>query len=88
MGSNGYRLAGNREGIMSSISVTSEVAGIVSQIDADAGARVAKDDPIVTLEAMKMLIPVLAPAYGVVESLAVAVGDTIEEGQAIARLTP
>ena len=73
---------------MSTISVTSEVAGIVSQIDADAGARVAKDDPIVTLEAMKMLIPVLAPADGVVESLAVAVGDTIEEGQAVALLAP
>ncbi|HEY5187854.1 MAG TPA: biotin/lipoyl-containing protein, partial [Solirubrobacteraceae bacterium] len=44
--------------------------------------------PVVILEAMKMEHEIVAEADGVVESLAVAIGDAVTEGQLLATLTP
>ena len=46
------------------------------------------DTAVVVLEAMKMEHEVLAGADGVVVGLAVAVGDEVEEGQALLTLAP
>lgn len=66
--------------------IKSEIAGKVWQISAGPGDQVAEDDPVVILESMKMEIPVVAPADGVVAQTLVAVDEPVEEGQVVAVL--
>ena len=47
---------------------------------------VKKGDAVLTIEAMKMEIPVVAPEDGTVASINVAVGDAIESGAVLATL--
>ena len=49
----------------------------------EAGQQVAKDDPLVVLESMKMEMPMLAPCAGRVEKLSVATGMQLNAGQLI-----
>ncbi|MBF5006253.1 acetyl/propionyl/methylcrotonyl-CoA carboxylase subunit alpha [Diaphorobacter caeni] len=49
----------------------------------EAGQMVAKDDPLVVLESMKMEMPMLAPCAGKVEKLSVATGAQLNAGQLI-----
>ncbi|QNP49373.1 acetyl/propionyl/methylcrotonyl-CoA carboxylase subunit alpha [Diaphorobacter aerolatus] len=55
----------------------------VIAVFAKAGQQVAKDDPLVVLESMKMEMPMLAPCAGRVEKLGVSVGDQLNAGQLI-----
>ena len=50
------------------------------------GTAVKAGDAVVTIEAMKMEIPVVAPQDGTVASIDVAVGDAIEAGAVLATL--
>jgi biotin carboxyl carrier protein len=59
----------------------SPLAGKVVSIEAKVGTRVNKDQPVVTLEAMKMNTIVSAPTEGSVTAVHVNVGDSVEEGQ-------
>ena len=61
-------------------------AGKVFSIDASVGQAVKAGDAIVTVEAMKMEIPVVAPEDGTVASIDVAVGDAVESGAVLATL--
>jgi biotin carboxyl carrier protein len=72
---------------MADIRVRSEVAGIVARVAAIVGGRVAEGDEIIIVEAMKMELPVLAPASGTVAAILVGEGDAVSEGQAIATLS-
>jgi biotin carboxyl carrier protein len=72
---------------MAERAVRSEVAGIVSRLVAQAGAALDEGDELIIVEAMKMELPVTAPASGTVIELLVQVGDAVEEGQIIAKLT-
>lgn len=69
-----------------SIQVKAGAAGKVFSIDASVGQVVKTGDTIVTVEAMKMEIPVVAPEDGTVASIDVAVGDAIESGAVLATL--
>ena len=69
-----------------SIQVKAGAAGKVFSIDASVGQAVKAGDAIVTVEAMKMEIPVVAPEDGTVASISVAVGDSFEAGAVIASL--
>lgn len=69
---------------MASIRVVSEVPGKVFEIDVAIGDSVSRDDPLVTLESMKMEIPIASPADGVVKEILVSVEDSVEEGQEVA----
>ena len=71
---------------MSLKQVKSEIAGKVWQIDATPGVQVDEDDPIVTLESMKMEIPIPAPITGEVTEILVTVGDEVTEGQIVAKI--
>lgn len=71
---------------MTEIGVETEAAGIVSRIECGEGQHVARDEPIVFIEIMKMEIPVAAPAEGKIIKLLVAEGDAVTEGQRIAIL--
>ena len=55
----------------------------VIAVFAEVGQRVAKDDPLVVLESMKMEMPMLAPFAGRVEKLNVAMGEQLNAGQVI-----
>ena len=45
-----------------------------------------KGDAVLTIEAMKMEIPVVAPEDGTVASINVAVGDAIESGAVLSNI--
>lgn len=51
------------------------------------GATVAPEDPLVVLESDKATMEVPAPRAGAVATIAVAVGDTVSEGDLILKLT-
>ena len=69
-----------------SIKVNAGTQGKVVKIDAPVGTAVKAGDAVVTIEAMKMEIPVAAPEDGTVASISVAVGDSFEAGAVIASL--
>ncbi|PWM33038.1 MAG: acetyl-CoA carboxylase biotin carboxyl carrier protein subunit [Clostridiales bacterium] len=73
-------------GTAGSIRVEAGAAGKVFGIDAAVGQAVKAGDPVVTIEAMKMEIPVVAPQDGTVASIDVAVGDAVEAGALLATL--
>lgn len=74
-------------GTQGSVKVEAGAAGKVFKIDAAAGTVVKAGDPVVTIEAMKMEIPCVAPQDGTVASINVNVGDTIEAGATLATLS-
>jgi biotin carboxyl carrier protein len=71
---------------MARLTVEAEVAGTVSKIERREGERVARDEPIMMIELMKMEIPIAAPADGTLVRILVAEGDLIAEGQQVAIL--
>lgn len=68
------------------VEVRAHITGVVFQIVAQTGAKVAAGDPILILESMKMEIPVEAPRDGVVQTIRVAEGQTVQEGDVLAVL--
>jgi biotin carboxyl carrier protein len=75
----------NRKQIgMPDIKVVTEVAGRVCALPIEAGGSVAHGDDIAFIEAMKMEIPVAAPAAGRLKTILVKVDDVVAEGQAVA----
>jgi biotin carboxyl carrier protein len=63
--------------------VPSPLAGRVTQVAVKEGQEVKQGDHLLTLEAMKMNTLVLAPNDGKVSDIKAAVGDAVEEGQAL-----
>jgi len=66
------------------VRVQSDIAGNVWKIEKQVGDRVAVDDVIVILEAMKMEIPVQATTSGKIVELRVDEGDSVEEEETVA----
>jgi acetyl-CoA carboxylase carboxyltransferase component len=71
----------------SEIDVTAPFAGVVVAIHGDAAQTVGAGSPLVILEAMKMEHEVLAESDGIIGELAVSVGEAVEEGQLLLRMT-
>ena len=69
-----------------SIKVEAGAAGKVLKINANVGQAVKKGDTVVTIESMKMEIPMVAPSDGTVASIDVAAGDAVEAGACLATL--
>ena len=69
-----------------SIRVEAGAAGKVFRIEKSVGDAVKKGDAVITIEAMKMEIPVVAPQDGTVASIDCAVGDACEAGGLLATL--
>lgn len=65
--------------------LTSPLPGYVATVHVTAGDRVRSGDPVVTLQSMKMEIPVAAEADGTVEAVLVNEGDEIDTGAILAR---
>ena len=68
--------------------VSAALPGIVTGLLVEAGQTVSAGMPVAILEAMKLVHTLCAPRDGVVASLGVAVGDTIQGGTVLVRLAP
>lgn len=66
--------------------VKTEITGKVWKIEAATGTRLSEDQPILILESMKMEIPVTAPLDCTVVEILVAEGDSVTEGDAVAKI--
>ncbi len=66
--------------------VISPLPGLVATVHVAVGDTVASGDPVVTLQSMKMEIPITAEADGAVTEILVGEGDEIDTGAVIARL--
>lgn len=63
--------------------LVSPMPATVSAVKVAVGDRVTKGDVLVTLEAMKMELPIRAPRDGVVRRIACAVGALVQPGVAL-----
>ena len=64
--------------------IRAEMVANVWKVVKASGDVVAEGDTLVILESMKMEIPVIAEADGVVREIAVNEGDVVQEGDLIA----
>jgi biotin carboxyl carrier protein len=71
---------------MPDIRIVTEVAGRICALPLELGADVSDGDEIAFVEAMKMEIPIAAPAQGTLKSILVAIDDVVAEGQVVAIL--
>ena len=69
---------------MSEVKVRATIGGSIWQIVTAAGDEVAKDDPILIMESMKMEIPVTAPRAGRVKAFLVEAGQVVAEDDVLA----
>ena len=60
------------------LQIGAPIPGLITSINAGSGAKVAKGDKLITLEAMKMQTTIYAPADGVVDAVHTESGDTVE----------
>ncbi|MFG1891783.1 biotin carboxylase N-terminal domain-containing protein [Micromonospora sp. NPDC049051] len=69
-------------------SLVAPLPGAVTRVHVEVGQRVAAGELLLTLEAMKLEHPVLAPADGVVAELPVAAGGQVDTGAVLAVVNP
>lgn len=65
----------------------SPLPGLVATVHVKAGDAVVSGDAVVTLQSMKMEIPIAAEGDGMVEEVLVNEGDEIDTGAVIARIS-
>ncbi|TSA32313.1 MAG: pyruvate carboxylase [Verrucomicrobiaceae bacterium] len=68
------------------LEVGAPIPGMITFVGPGNGARVAKGDKLLTLEAMKMQTTLYAPAAGVIEEILAGVGDAVDGGDLLIRL--
>lgn len=66
--------------------ITADIAASVVRVEVAVGDRVAADQRLLTLESMKMEIPIVAGAAGRVLTIGVEAGDTVLEGDLLVML--
>jgi biotin carboxyl carrier protein len=66
--------------------VLSPLPGLVATVHVAVGDTIASGDAVVTLQSMKMEIPITAEGDGTVDEILVNEGDEIDTGALIARL--
>lgn len=64
--------------------VTVPMVGKIINVLVKVGDQVNEDDPIATLEAMKMEMPIVSPVSGVVKEIKVSVGQEVEADAVLA----
>jgi biotin carboxyl carrier protein len=69
---------------MPEIKIVTEVAGRICALPVEVGGSFGDGDDIAFVEAMKMEIPVAAPAAGTLKSILVSIDDVVAEGQVLA----
>ncbi|MFP4090950.1 MAG: biotin/lipoyl-containing protein [Cyclobacteriaceae bacterium] len=66
--------------------IVAPMPGLILKIHVNAGDEVKKNDPLITLEAMKMENVLKSPGEGKVEEVIVKQGDSVEKSQLMIRL--
>jgi glutaconyl-CoA/methylmalonyl-CoA decarboxylase subunit gamma len=61
----------------------SPIAGSVIQVNVKVGERVAINQVLIVMEAMKMETNIAAPSEGVIKAVRVSQGDSVRQGQAL-----
>jgi len=64
--------------------VEAPMVGKILKIEKQVGDRVEEDEVVMVMEAMKMEIPIVAPASGTLKELKVSAGQAVEAEQALA----
>ena len=64
--------------------VTAPMTGSVFLVHVEVGDEIGADSELITLESMKMEIPVPAPVAGTVSEVRVQPGDVVQEGDVVA----
>ncbi len=64
-------------------SIESALAGRVAAVHVQPGDRIDAGDAVMTIESMKMEIPLESEVGGVVAQVLLSVGDEVAEGQAV-----
>jgi pyruvate carboxylase subunit B len=64
----------------SSVEVKAPMPGTILSVEAVVGRRVAEGDELLKMEALKMEVPIFAPAAGTVSAVTVKPGDTVVVG--------
>ena len=60
------------------------MVGEILKVEKNPGDHVDEDEVIIVMEAMKMEIPIVAPATGTLKELKVAIGQAVEAEQVLA----
>ena len=79
---------GEEEAATAHGAIASPMPGRVVAVQVAAGERVAKGQPLLAVEAMKMEHVLAAPFDGVVAELNAEAGQQVEEGATLVRLEP
>lgn len=66
--------------------ITAPMVGKILKVEKNVGDRVDEDEVVLIMEAMKMEIPVVATASGVLKDLKVSVGQAVEADQLLAEI--
>ena len=66
------------------INVEAPMVGKILRVEKKVGDQVEEDEIVVVMEAMKMEIPVVAPASGVLKELKVSPGQAVEAEEVLA----
>ena len=67
-------------------SITAPMVGKILMIEANKDETVEEDDVIIVMEAMKMEIPVVATSAGIIKTIKVEVGQSVEAGEELAEI--
>ncbi len=68
------------------LQVAAPIPGLIAALSVSVGHKVCKGDKLLMMEAMKMQTTVTAPADGVVDTLHVTLGDTVESKDLLLKL--
>lgn len=68
--------------------IRAEMSASVFKVHVAVGDQIEADDPVMTLESMKMEIPVLASVSGGITALLVTEGASVGEGDVLASVEP
>lgn len=74
-------------GAQDAAALAAPMPATVAQIHVSVGATVAAGDPLITLEAMKMELPVRAPTGGTVTAINCRVGEIVQPGVPLVELS-
>jgi acetyl-CoA carboxylase biotin carboxyl carrier protein len=66
--------------------ITAPMVGKILKVEKNVGDRVDEDEVVLVMEAMKMEIPVVAPASGVLKEIKVSAGEAVEADQLLAEI--
>jgi biotin carboxyl carrier protein len=77
---------GRAAGAPDAAALAAPMPATVTQIHVAVGAAVQPGDPLITLEAMKMELPIRATAVGTITAINCRVGELVQPGQALIEL--